>query len=934
MAKRVSSKPIWIWILIYFVIIMIALAIHHTWLTTHVIAAGDDGWNPNDIYSKYAYPWPSIWRPFTAFGKPNFVGNDISPILAFGGTLSKLHMSGEIITLIIFYVPVAVFSVLSPWLLATELNVNPLLAVLSGLAYAGNSYMLLIPGQVTVAAAEALAPLVLLCYIRLLKGKLIYAPLSVLALSLVAAYELRITYLTIVLIVLRLIFEIPRSIKNGKAVSIVLYTVIIILGFALSQMYWILPLHFYAGNPNLPIPSTPWIAFMNIVNGLTAVSPWWTNGVPIQGFTPVPVAPVYLLLPLSIFVSLLIFNSLDLDLAWLIFSALCASFLIKSTNAPAGQIYTWLFDHILGWNLFRDSSPLYWIVALAYSVLIPKVLLELISIAKKAQSKLNIGFPALTAASIIFCLALLLTNFIPLETGQLGYETVSFSMPSAMSKFITLEHTLPKHHVILWLVGFGYLAEPTTRAYLDPGTPNHPTLALYGTPSFNDPFAVEYCDAAPDIPFCYYRTQTMRYIVKLTGASAIVLPSGQKFILQQGFPNYQDIYNKLYKINVANFGKPTVLGNTNFRLAVWRIKKPSPLAIYATKSIYVVGAPASMSNSIALLKWTANVPIVYEYGNRDAMGVALRAQKPPPGSAILYPASSGMCYVMPDHKYIVVATESDSALHGETSLTVTYPLRTRLLPSRIAPHIYLYKTPTIKSALVKFSYPPSLLLQGCIVYSAGSYNLVTHPHNYASICQPRMNDSSFSATIKLLDCRYRKIKGSILYARIAYDPGWHLSGSYPISVNGLFQAFILSSHRSQILSISYAPDFWQYLGEKLYIVFLLIDLSTILFILLRQRKRIITAAHESSTLLNQTEETKQIDLPWRSKWMFSVGISSAIIASILYYLIWKGIIINFVMGGIVVSDVGGAYADLFGIFIGAYLVGIILAVFSKRKVPD
>jgi hypothetical protein len=300
---------------------------------------------------------------------------------------------------LVFFWPFAGLSFFAPWLFAREILRSPHWALLSALIYASSTYLLLVStgGQLLVAMAAVLAPLVLWAFVRALRRLSVAdAVLAGLLVAVQAAYEVRITYLTLLLCALYLLALLVGQRNLRIAIHqawLAALPVLILLG---SQLYWLVPLATYRGDNGLPIASTPFQAFMTISHGFTGVHPFWTGAAPTI-FHVAPLNPVFFVFPLLAF-TLLLLRRGQPEVLWLCLAALTSAFLIKQDNPPFGAIYDWLFYQFPGWSLFREASKLFFIVAISYAVLIPISLRQLWRMRIAQVGRLEVRPPASASA--------------------------------------------------------------------------------------------------------------------------------------------------------------------------------------------------------------------------------------------------------------------------------------------------------------------------------------------------------------------------------------------------------------------------------------------------------------------------------------------------------------------------------------------------------
>lgn len=248
-----------------------------------------------------------------------------------------------------------------------------------------NTYVLMLVGggQLGVALAYSVAPLVLAQFMELIKsGNFKRSIIAGLVLTVQAMFDPRIAYITMVGVGLYYIFNLKA--QNLKLLFINLFLVfgmpsLVTLGL---HAFWILPLVKSGfgleglGGVLAGTGMAKFLSFASFSNTISLLHPNWPEN--IFGKTYF-MRPGFLLVPLLAYSSLLFVNNQKSRKNILFFSllALLGAFLAKGANPPFGGIYLWLFRHVPGFVLFRDPTKFYLLVVLPYSVLIPYALCKL-----------------------------------------------------------------------------------------------------------------------------------------------------------------------------------------------------------------------------------------------------------------------------------------------------------------------------------------------------------------------------------------------------------------------------------------------------------------------------------------------------------------------------------------------------------------------------
>src|SRR2546428_4287583 len=149
---------------------LLGLVLYHRWLTTAPLASGDWPWMPTGQMRSW-FPLPPVWWPEMGFGLKNFSGLYEAPIEAMAGALAWVGFDWGVAEKVLYFVPFAVLSFTSPWFLAREILGSARWAALSAILFASSTYFLTfsVGGQMFLAVAQAIAPLIAYAFIRTLR---------------------------------------------------------------------------------------------------------------------------------------------------------------------------------------------------------------------------------------------------------------------------------------------------------------------------------------------------------------------------------------------------------------------------------------------------------------------------------------------------------------------------------------------------------------------------------------------------------------------------------------------------------------------------------------------------------------------------------------------------------------------------------------------
>lgn len=334
-----------------------------------------------DTYLK-SLSLPQIWNPHWPTG---LGGNQtiILPLKFYTQILmlpliGNLGLSWEIYHKIFF---ASVFIVLSVWtsFLLTR-------SWIGSLIYSTNTWILLVfsGGQMGIALSYAIIPLVLIAFQSVIKQLSLRTSLFFsLIFSIQLMFDQRMALITLGIILILLVY---KTLKNPPSVSQLqkkLFLLLIIPAaiFALN-LYWVLPLLFsrIIGASALSAITggsgqASFFSFAFFENSISLLHPNYPENI----FGKVSfMKPEFIILPVIAFSGLLFSKSERFNKV-LIYAliGLIGAFLAKGTNEPFGAVYTWLFQNVPGFSLFRDPTKFYVLVALSYTILISFVLNEI-----------------------------------------------------------------------------------------------------------------------------------------------------------------------------------------------------------------------------------------------------------------------------------------------------------------------------------------------------------------------------------------------------------------------------------------------------------------------------------------------------------------------------------------------------------------------------
>ncbi len=362
-------------------------------------------------------------------------------------------------------------------------------------------------GQMGIAMAYALAPLVLYLFIKnidffnssennsqfsILNFKLpVFAGLLF---SLQIVFDLRIAYITLAAVAAYAVLSIMNHVLSIKTLKekilstlyLILYTFLVpgIVVFLLNA-FWVLPTLLSRRNPiedlglaYSSLEAVKFFSFAKFENTLSLLHPNWSENIFGKvGF----LKPEFLILPILAFSSLLFVTNSKLKtqnskiintqgvtsfppLRWnslaprknqgvtIMFFALLGligAFLAKGANEPFGGVYLWLFDNFPGFIMFRDPTKWYTLVAISYSILIPFSVWKIYDFLKSHSEFLIFNFKFSIKSKIfnfqnLFLLFIVFCLLYLIRPALFGQLSGTFKTTEIPKEYIKLEKFIAK----------------------------------------------------------------------------------------------------------------------------------------------------------------------------------------------------------------------------------------------------------------------------------------------------------------------------------------------------------------------------------------------------------------------------------------------------------------------------------------------------------
>ncbi|MFH1833015.1 MAG: hypothetical protein ABH816_02500 [Candidatus Levyibacteriota bacterium] len=387
------------------------LFIFKNWFIFPFLSGHDWPYFFKETLSDYSF-FPPAWSPTLGIGlggeMTNYgLGTFIYALVSL--FVNSIGLPWELVYKIFIFGLFLILSVFSSvYLLRTVLkNPGKLQLLLSVLIFSANTYILMVldGGQMGVALAYSISPLVLGTFINLVNNFVSISPnfkfhsfgklrtrisnfkfpiLASLVLTIQIMFDFRIAVLTTVIglfYAMYYYFFIERF-ELGLFVKHCVLTGFIILGF---NIYWVFPIVALRSLPSQELLSSlssvsgfQFFSFATFSQTLSLLQPNWPENIFGKVYF---MRSEFIILPVLAYLGLLFIKTKALKNAKqyaehrrILFFALLGlvgAFLAKGANPPFGEINTWLFTNVPFLYFFRDSTKFYLLTMLSYSVLIP-----------------------------------------------------------------------------------------------------------------------------------------------------------------------------------------------------------------------------------------------------------------------------------------------------------------------------------------------------------------------------------------------------------------------------------------------------------------------------------------------------------------------------------------------------------------------------------
>jgi len=438
---------------------LIAVATHLIWFEPGAVLSGGDWQHYSLAEARGLYFSSGSWSGTNGLGRPN-IQVSFNIFFWVWSAMTNIGFTWDQAVAVTFLIPIAFLNFLAPYFLIRKLTARVATSFACALFYGTTTYGIV--NQVPIQFVYALAPLVLLLFIRALETKLVsHWVVFGIVFSVAACYEIRITYiLAFVLASYALVMHASEARRLWRGL---LAAAVVVLGL---NAFWLLPT--VLGSAPTAVRAVAQRGLFGTglydLRSALALHLWnWTGGLQNSLFQEQPIPLYFWFVPLVVALGSLWARGLAArDFRKHTFFAsttLVGLLLAKEAAPPFGVVYGWLYAHFPGFALYRESSKFYLVVALGYTVLLGYALSRARLPRLRAQDR------TLRAVLVVVVGGLSLWNTKPLVTGDLGYLLVGRQQPADYGAFAQFVDRQDEYFRTLWLPRESQWA---TTSYLHP----------------------------------------------------------------------------------------------------------------------------------------------------------------------------------------------------------------------------------------------------------------------------------------------------------------------------------------------------------------------------------------------------------------------------------------------------------------------------------
>ena len=446
-------------------LILISVLVHHVWFFTSApITYGD--WTIDHIEKVKEYlSLPTIWR-----GENNLGGVDLGiffwPLQFSIGLLAYFNIAPPLLERIFSLWPVALITPISMYFLTFYILRHRTAAIISSIVFTFNTFLIISrSGPVLLNLALSFTPILLLFFMKTLETKkLSYSLITALTGFIISFFEFRLFYIAVWILFFYFIYHLiliePKSKRNFKVYFLAGLVIVIPL---LLNTYAIIALQSIQSLTSNEVFNRILFgsSYVKLAKIMSLFHFGWTGKSPDWIVQPQPLR--FFFIPIVAFLGFALTK--NKKIAFFSLLALISIFLTKLNHLPFPEVYQWLFDHVPGFNAFRESGKFSFFIVFSYAILIASFIQILTDWGKK---KKHIFLSHIITVSITL---LFLWNTKPIITGELGSLYVPRHIPN---EYFVLKDFILKEKDYFRTLWIPLYSQWGTRSNIHPMISNYP----------------------------------------------------------------------------------------------------------------------------------------------------------------------------------------------------------------------------------------------------------------------------------------------------------------------------------------------------------------------------------------------------------------------------------------------------------------------------
>lgn len=383
--------------------------------------------------------WSTREKNLSALNSPNLMSGSglgttnialsIFPANYLAAFLLNAGVNANLIYKLTFLFPIALLTPLSFYFLAEYILKDKLASITASTIYSYSTPIIVgTTGIMTSAVVTAIAPFILLYYIKFINDKKVYyVYLCLFYILICISFDVRYVYLIYLILLLYTLYfyfvkyKTHQNFKNIFKFEDVKNLLLFLIFSFLINLYWILIL--FTGSSSITEVTSRSLWGSNLVNltqsffinhsiwNASKLIPFYHNSLSITS----------LIIPFIFIASLLTLNKKNYLIIFFIIISFIGIFLTKMDHPPFANIYEWLYLNLPGFSFFRESSKFYFITIIGYAVVISSIFL-------------SIKLPLLKYILFLIINITFLINTLPLITGKIDTMYVERKIPKDYSR--------------------------------------------------------------------------------------------------------------------------------------------------------------------------------------------------------------------------------------------------------------------------------------------------------------------------------------------------------------------------------------------------------------------------------------------------------------------------------------------------------------------